>query len=43
MKFPKGTKFEESIDPKTGKPIKIAKLPDGTVLKFWTEEELTEI
>ena len=30
-------------DPETGKPVKIAKLPDGTILKFWTEEELTEI
>ena len=34
---------EEETDPETGKKIKIAKLPDGTILKFWTEEELTEI
>jgi hypothetical protein len=43
MEFPKGTQFDEEIDPETGKKIKIAILPNGEVLKFWTEEELSEI
>ena len=43
MEFPKGTTFKEDIDPETGKKVKIAILPDGTILKFWTEEELTQI
>ena len=43
MDFPKGTEFKEKIDPETGKKIKIAILPDGTTLKFWTEENLEEI
>jgi len=43
MDFPKGTKFKEEKDPETGKKIKIAILPDGTTLKFWTEEELENI
>lgn len=43
MDFPKGTEFKEETDPKTGKKIKIAILPDGTILKFWTEEELESI
>ena len=43
MDFPKGTTFKESIDPETGEKIKIAILPDGTQIKFWTDEDLTEI
>ena len=43
MDFPKGTEFKEEIDPDTGKKIKIAILPDGTTLKFWTDEDLTAI
>ena len=43
MDFPKGTEFKDGTDPKTGKKIKIAILPDGTTLKFWTEEELENI
>jgi len=43
MNFPKGTIFKDTIDPKTGKKIKIAILPDGTELKFFTEEELESI
>ena len=43
MDFPKGTKFKEATDPKTGETIKIAILPDGTEIKFWTDEKLTDI
>jgi len=43
MNFPKGTRFEEDVDPETGQVIKIAILPDGTVLKFYTEEDLEKI
>ena len=43
MKFPKGTVFKQDIDPETGKKIKIAILPDGTELKFFTEEDLESI
>lgn len=43
MDFPKGTKFKEDIDPKTGEKIKIAILPDGSEIKFWTEENLEDI
>ena len=43
MDFPKGTIFKEETDPETGKKVKIAILPDGTKLKFWTEEELENI
>ena len=43
MDFPKGTEFKEETDPKTGKKVKIAILPDGTTLKFWTEEDLENI
>ncbi len=43
MNFPEGTKFKEGEDPETGKKIKIAILPDGTELKFFTEEELNSI
>ena len=32
MGFPKGTKFEETTDPKTGQKVKEAILPDGTVI-----------
>jgi hypothetical protein len=43
MNFPRGTEFREEIDAETGEKVKLAILPDGTVLKFFTEEELTEI
>jgi len=43
MNFPKGTKFKDDIDPDTGQKIKIAILPDGTKLKFYTEEDLESI
>ena len=43
LNFPKGTKFEESTDPETGQKIKIAILPNGDKIKFWTEEDLEEI
>ena len=43
MNFPKGTVFKEDVDPETGQKIKIAILPDGTELKFFTEENLTDI
>ena len=43
MKFPKGTKFKNEVDEKTGQKVKIAILPDGTELKFFTEEDLDTI
>jgi len=43
MDFPKGTIFKEGTDPETGQKYKIAILPDGTELKFYTEEKLTNI
>lgn len=43
MNFPKGTIFKEDTDPETGEKIKIAILPDGTELKFFTEEDLKNI
>jgi len=43
MEFPKGTRFREEIDKETKQKIKIAILPDGTELKFFTEENLEEI
>lgn len=43
MNFPAGTKFREEKDPETGEIVKIAILPDGTEIKFWTDEELKEI
>ena len=43
MEFPKGTKFRDEIDEKTGQKVKIAILPDGTELKFFTEEDLDVI
>lgn len=43
MDFPKGTKFKEDVDEKTGQKVKIAVLPDGTELKFFTEEDLEDI
>ena len=43
VNFPKGTIFKEEIDPESGKKVKIAILPDGSVIKFWTDEELTKI
>ena len=42
MDFPEGTMFEEEIDPETGEKKKIVILPDGEVLKFWTDEDITE-
>lgn len=43
MDFPKGTTFREEIDPETGQKIKIATLPNGDEIKFWTDEDLEEI
>ena len=43
MNFPEGTVFKNGKDLETGKKIKIAVLPDGTELKFFTEEELESI
>lgn len=43
MNFPKGTRFRDDTDPKTGQKIKVAILPDGTELKFFTEEDLEDI
>lgn len=43
MDFPKGTIFKEGKDPETGEKIKIAILPDGTEIKFWTDEDLESI
>ena len=43
MRFPKGTRFRDDIDNKTGEKIKIAILPDGTELRFYTDEDLEEI
>lgn len=43
MDFPKGTKFRDEIDTKTGQKVKVAILPDGTELKFYTEEDLESI
>ncbi len=43
MRFPKGTRFRDELDIKTGEKIKIAILPDGTELKFYTDEDLEKI
>ncbi len=43
MKFPKGTRFKDDFDKTTGEKIKVAILPDGTELKFYTDEDLEEI
>ena len=43
MEFPKGTIFKEETDPETGKKLKVAVLPDGTIIKFWTDEDLESI
>lgn len=43
MKFPEGTKFKEEVDSETGQKIKIAILPDGKEIKFFTEEDLENI
>ena len=43
MDFPKGTTFKEETDPETGKKLKVAVLPDGTIIKFWTDEDLESI
>jgi hypothetical protein len=37
MNFPKGTRFRDDTDPKTGQKVKVAILPDGTELKFFTD------
>ena len=43
MKFPKGTRFKDGVDPDTGQKIKIAILPGGEEIKFFTEENLENI
>jgi hypothetical protein len=43
MDFPKGTIFRDEVDEKTGEKVKIAILPDGTELRFFTEEDLETI
>jgi len=43
MDFPKGTTFRDEVDPETGQKIKVAILPDGTEIKFYTEEDLDSI
>ncbi len=43
MNFPEGTIFRDEVDPDTGQKIKIAILPNGTELKFFTEEDLETI
>ena len=43
MRFPKGTRFRDEIDSITGQKLKVAILPDGTELKFYTDEDLEEI
>jgi len=43
MEFPKGTKFKNEVDEKTGQKVKVAILPDGTELKIFTEEDLDTI
>ena len=43
MDFPKGTKFRKDVDPVTGQNIKVAILPDGTEIKFFTDEDLESI
>jgi len=43
MDFPKGTRFKDDVDPKTGEKIKIAILPDGEEIKFFTDEDLESI
>ena len=43
MNFPKGTRFKDGVDLETGQKIKIAILPDGEEIKFFTEEDLESI
>lgn len=43
MDFPKGTTFRDEADPETGQKIKVAILSNGEEIKFFTDEELTEI
>ena len=43
MDFPKGTIFRDEIDQKTGQKVKVAILPDGTELRFFTDEDLENI
>ena len=41
MDFPKGTRFKDGVDPKTGEKIKIAILPDGEEIKFEDVDVIT--
>lgn len=43
MNFPKGTTFRDEVDPKTKQKIKVAVLPDGSEIKFYTDEDLESI
>lgn len=43
MDFPKGTILKDEVDPETKSKVKIAILPDGTEIRFFTEEELQDI
>ena len=43
MDFPKGTTFRDEIDPETGQKIKVAVLPNGEEIKFFTDEDLENI
>jgi len=43
MNFSKGTKFRSEVDPETSEKIKVAILPNGKEIKFWTDENLEEI
>jgi hypothetical protein len=43
MNFPMGAKFREDIDPDNELKIKIAILPDGTEIKFYTKEDIESI
>lgn len=43
MDFPKGTTFRDEVDPETGHKIKVAILPNGEEIKFFTDEDLESI
>jgi hypothetical protein len=44
MDFSKGIEFRiDEINPKTGQKVKIAIIPDGTELKFYTEKDFNNI
>jgi hypothetical protein len=43
MRFPKGTRFKEGVDADTGQKVKIAILPNGDEIKFFTDEDLEAI